>query len=43
VTEMIFVPGEVPDGRYCLTIQTPHIVSDAVPSRPILFWPEEGS
>jgi arylformamidase len=42
VTEMIFVPDDVPDGRYLLTIQTPHLVSDAVPSRPILFYPEEG-
>jgi kynurenine formamidase len=42
VTEMIFVPDEVPDGCYRLTIQTPHIVSDAVPSRPILFYPEDG-
>jgi arylformamidase len=37
VTEMIFVPNDVPDGRYRLTIQFPNIVSDAVPSRPILF------
>jgi arylformamidase len=43
VTEMIFVPDDVPDVRYWLTIQTPHIVSDAVPSRPVLFRPEEGT
>ncbi len=41
VTEMIFVPDEVPDGRYLLTIQLPHLVSDAVPSRPILYFLEE--
>jgi kynurenine formamidase len=41
ITEMVFVPNDVPDGRYLLTIQTPHIVSDAVPSRPILFYLEE--
>lgn len=43
VTEMIFVPDDVPDGRYLLTIQVPHLVSDAVPSRPILFFPGEDS
>jgi kynurenine formamidase len=42
VTEMVFVSDEVPDGRYFLTIQTPPLVSDAVPSRPILFYPEDG-
>lgn len=41
VTEMIFVPDEVPDGHYLLTIQLPRLVSDAVPSRPILFFIEE--
>lgn len=38
VTEMIYVPDDVPDGRYLLTIQLPRLVSDAVPSRPILFF-----
>jgi arylformamidase len=42
ITEMIFVPDDVPDGRYLLTIQTPHIASDAVPSRPLLFFLEDG-
>lgn len=42
ITEMIFVPDDVPDGRYLLTIQTPHILSDAVPSRPLLFFVEDG-
>jgi kynurenine formamidase len=41
VTEMIFVPDHVPDGRYFLTIQVPNIVSDAVPSRPILIFEDE--
>lgn len=41
VTEMIFVPDDVPDGQYLLTIQLPRLVSDAVPSRPILFFLEE--
>ena len=39
---MIFVPDDVPDGRYFLTIQFPNIISDAVPSRPILFYLEDG-
>jgi arylformamidase len=42
VTEMIFVPNDVPDGRYMLTIQFPNIISDAIPSRPILFFLGEG-
>jgi kynurenine formamidase len=41
VTEMIFVPDDVPDGRYLLTIQTPRLVSDAAPSRPIVFALDE--
>lgn len=40
ITELIFVPDEVADGPCLLTIQFPHIVSDAVPSRPILFFPD---
>jgi kynurenine formamidase len=43
ITEMIFVPDDVPDGRYLLSIQLPRIVSDAVPSRPILFFLVEGA
>ena len=43
ITELIFVPDEVPDGWYLLTIQTPHILSDAVPSRPLLFFPVDVS
>jgi len=41
VTEMIFVPDDVPDGRYLLSIQVPRLISDAVPSRPILFVLDE--
>jgi arylformamidase len=37
VTEMIYIPNDVPDGRYLLTIQIPPFVSDAAPSRPILY------
>lgn len=43
VTEMVFVPDDVPDGRYLLTIQVPHLVSDAAPSRPILFFLDEAA
>jgi kynurenine formamidase len=37
VTEMVFVPSDVPDGTYLLNLQVLAIESDAVPSRPILF------
>ncbi|MCS6866359.1 MAG: cyclase family protein [Gemmataceae bacterium] len=41
ITELIFVPESVADGRYRLTIETPHILTDAVPSRPILYPGED--
>ena len=37
ITEMIFVPKKVEDGRYLLNLQVPAFVSDAAPSRPILY------
>lgn len=37
VTELIYVPDNVPDGRYVLSLQLPRFVSDAAPSRPLLF------
>jgi arylformamidase len=37
VTEMIFVPDEITDGVYLLNLQIAPFVSDASPSRPILF------
>ncbi|MFU8804459.1 MAG: cyclase family protein [Bradymonadaceae bacterium] len=37
ITEMIYVPNEVRDGEYLLTIQVPHFLLDAAPSRPLLF------
>ncbi|MFT4551867.1 MAG: arylformamidase [Chlamydiales bacterium] len=37
ITEMIFVPDNVPDGQYLLNIQIPCFMSDAAPSRPLLF------
>ncbi|HSQ56486.1 MAG TPA: hypothetical protein VLM40_12160 [Gemmata sp.] len=38
---MIFVPDDVPDGCYVLSIQLPRLVTDAVPSRPVLFFLDE--
>jgi arylformamidase len=37
ITEMIHVPGEVPDGDYLLELQLPHFINDAAPSRPVLY------
>ena len=37
ITEMIFVPSSVEDGAYLLSLQIPAFVSDAAPSRPIIY------
>jgi kynurenine formamidase len=37
VTEMIYVPDDIIDGDYWLDLQLSPIVSDAVPSRPIIY------
>ncbi len=37
ITEMIFVPDFIEDGNYLLNLQIPAFVSDAAPSRPILY------
>ena len=37
ITEMIFVPDFIDDGTYLLNIQIPAFVSDATPSRPIMY------
>ena len=37
ITEMIFVPNIINDGKYLLNLQIPAFVSDAAPSRPILY------
>jgi kynurenine formamidase len=42
VTELIYVPDDVPDGRYLLNLQLPRWVTDAAPSRPLLFFPDDG-
>ncbi len=37
ITELIYVPNEVPDGEYLLNLQIAPFESDAAPSRPVLL------
>jgi kynurenine formamidase len=37
ITEMAYIPNDVPDGVYLLNLQIAPFVADAAPSRPILF------
>jgi len=37
VTELIYVPDEIPDGYYLLDLQMPSFMTDAAPSRPLLY------
>lgn len=37
ITELVFVPDNVPDGDYILNLQTAPFENDATPSRPVLF------
>lgn len=37
ITEMVYVPDEVGDGEYILSIQVPHFIIDAAPSRLLLY------
>lgn len=37
ITEMIYVPHEIPDGRYLLNLQIAPFDNDATPSKPILY------
>jgi len=37
ITELIYVPSEVADGKYILDLQVAPIENDAAPSRPILY------
>jgi hypothetical protein len=37
ITEMIFAPDSLENGHYLLNLQIPAFVSDAAPSRPILY------
>ncbi|MCB0790763.1 MAG: cyclase family protein [Flavobacteriales bacterium] len=39
ITELIYVPDAVADGRYLLDLQLPHLMNDAAPSRPVLYAP----
>ncbi|MGM0559425.1 MAG: cyclase family protein [Myxococcota bacterium] len=36
ITEMIYVPDQVDDGRYLLNLQVPRFQQDAAPSRPVV-------
>lgn len=37
ITELIYVPEPVPDGPCLLDLQIPELVTDAVPSRPVVY------
>ena len=37
ISEMIYVPDQIEDGFYLLNLQVPELLTDAAPSRPILF------
>ncbi len=37
ITELVYVPDDVTDGRYLLDLQIAPIASDAAPSRPLLY------
>jgi hypothetical protein len=37
ITELIYVPNAVEDGRYLLNLQIAPFAADASPSRPLLF------
>ncbi|MCC7157900.1 MAG: cyclase family protein, partial [Ignavibacteria bacterium] len=39
ITEMVYIPDEIKDGNYLLNIQIAPFMSDASPSRPLLFSP----
>ena len=37
ITELIYVPEQIPDGLYLLSLQVAPFVADAAPSRPLLY------
>ena len=41
ISEMIFVPDEIQDGIYLLSIQVPAFCTDAAPSRPVIYQIDE--
>lgn len=40
ITELIYVPNDVPDGEYRLNLQIAPFQADAAPSRPVLLAPD---
>ncbi len=41
ITELIYIPDEVPDGLFLLNLQVAPMENDAAPSRPVLFHMDE--
>ncbi len=41
ISEMIYVPDEIPDGYYLLNLQIPAFITDVAPSRPFLYKIQE--
>ncbi|HAA54494.1 MAG TPA: hypothetical protein DCE42_07040 [Myxococcales bacterium] len=41
ITEMVYIPEEVPDGLYLANLQIPSFCLDAAPSRPLLYRMEQ--
>lgn len=37
ITEMVYVPNQIEDGLYLLNLQIPAFLTDAAPSRPLLY------
>lgn len=37
ITEMIYVPDDIPDGRYLLNLQITSLENDASPSKPVIY------
>jgi hypothetical protein len=37
ITELAFIPQTTPDGLYLLDLQLPNLLTDAVPSRPLIY------
>lgn len=37
ITEMVFVPNDVPDGEYLLSLHITSLLTDASPSKPVLY------
>ena len=37
ITEMIYVPAQIADGKYILNLQIAPCMADAAPSRPVLY------